>query len=89
MIKSTQTILLEAQTMQRPELQNIPNEVIEYIEYLESLVPQKKLANVRQPIETPPVVIPLAEEAPSASQIINISNLGFAKRTPRHLYIPY
>lgn len=74
--------------MQRPDLQNIPNEVIEYIEYLESLVPQKKSANVRQPIETPPVVIPLAEEAPSASQIINISNLGFAKRTPRHLYIP-
>lgn len=74
--------------MQRPDLHNIPNEVIEYIEYLESLVLPKKSTNVRQLVETPPVVIPLAEEEPSSSQIINISNLGFAKRTPRHLYIP-
>ena len=75
--------------MDRPDLSNLPQSVINYIEYLESLIGQSKSTKVKNSTEVQGnESLPLYPEAPTTVQILTVSQLGFAKRTSRHYYIP-
>ncbi len=76
--------------MERPNLTNIPKPVVDYIEYLETLIGQIK--STKTTITTADSLnfdaLPLKPESPTTIQIISVSRLGFAKRTARHHYLP-
>lgn len=75
--------------MERPDLSNIPQSVLEYIEFLESNIGQIKSINRdRAEASQSSDSTPLNPEPPTSAQILTLSKLGFAKRTFRHLYLP-
>ncbi|MEZ4516666.1 MAG: DNA gyrase C-terminal beta-propeller domain-containing protein [Chloroflexota bacterium] len=68
-------------TPQRPDLSGAPDEIVTYIEWLESKLAAVPGASQRSRIsEVEP------SEPPTTENIITISRDGVAKRTPRHLY---
>lgn len=69
--------------MQRPDLSDLPVEVIAYIEALEA-----ELAELHEDDETRARHEPPLEpsESPTTMNVITISRAGMAKRTPRHYY---
>jgi DNA gyrase subunit A len=77
--------------MERPDLSRVDPRVIEYIEYLEARL---KPAPPQRRAERPAAeeALPRAEEpavpaeGPTPFNILTASNLGYAKRTHRHLY---
>jgi len=65
----------------RPDLSNLPEEVVAYIEALET-----RLAAV-SPSRTPRAEVPFEpDEEPTTINVVSITRNGIAKRTPRHLY---
>lgn len=66
--------------MERPNLTDIPADVVAYIESLEA-----KLATKTRP-SRPEAPLPEPSEPPTTIHIITVSHDGHAKRTPRHLY---
>jgi DNA gyrase subunit A len=69
---------------ERPDLSNLPDEVVAYIEALEQelahlLSEEASSARNEAPLEP--------SEPPTTVQVISISATGVAKRTPRHLYL--
>lgn len=65
--------------MERPDLSQLPPEVVAYIDHLEAqLQAQEVRAATAASVEP--------SEPPTTMQLITISRLGQAKRTPRHLY---
>jgi DNA gyrase/topoisomerase IV subunit A len=74
----------EWQMRERPDLSNLPDEVVAYIEALE-----QDLAHMQsEEASTARSETPLEpSEPPTTVQVISISAAGAAKRTPRHLYL--
>lgn len=75
--------------MQRPDISNLPAEIIAYIEYLESQLAGRKAQTRTAANEwTEPVIsqAELVDEQPGPFSIISASSAGRVKRTPRHLY---
>ncbi len=73
--------------MERPDLSDLPDDVQDYIAYLEeellrlqSKTPTSSTAVASEAAEPEP------SEPPTTMQVISISAGGVAKRTPRHLY---
>lgn len=66
--------------MERPDLTQLPPEIIAYIEHLE----MQLLAKPGK--EEPVAAAPEPSEPPTSIQIISISQSGVGKRTPRHFY---
>lgn len=66
--------------MERPDLTDLPEEIIAYIESLEMKIMALESQEASQ--ETPET----PQESPTSQQIITITAEGIAKRTPRHLY---
>jgi DNA gyrase subunit A len=69
---------------ERPELSNLPGDVIAYIEALEqelAHLQSEEAAAARNEVPLEP------SEPPTTVQVISISAAGVAKRTPRHLYL--
>jgi DNA gyrase subunit A len=67
----------------RPDLTNLPPDVVAYIEALEeelAHLQSEESASARAELPLEP------SEPPTTAQVISISAGGFAKRTPRHLY---
>jgi DNA gyrase subunit A len=80
---------MSGKDMDRPDLSNLPHTVINYIEYLESLIGQNKSTKIKNITESQSnETIPINPEAPTTVQILTVSRLGFAKRTTRHHYLP-
>ena len=69
----------------RPDLSQVDPSVRVYIEALEALIrnPSDKSA---ADLDNAPVNETYIQEAPNTVQLITISRLGIAKRTPRYLY---
>jgi DNA gyrase subunit A len=68
-----------AVTLERPDLSNLPPEVVDYIEALEAALEQPDAADNRDvPLEP--------SEPPTTINVITMSAQGIAKRTPRHFY---
>jgi DNA gyrase subunit A len=63
--------------MERPDLSQLPPEIVAYIDYLEA---QLEARTARE------AVAPEPSEPPTTVQLITISRDGQAKRTPRHYY---
>jgi DNA gyrase subunit A len=63
--------------MERPDLSQLPPEIVAYIDYLET---QLEAIPAREAVASEP------SEPPTAVQLITISRDGHAKRTPRHYY---
>lgn len=71
----------------RPELNNLPADVVAYIQALEQRIDRLEAeagADARTVERRTPPTEP--DEAPTTMQIVTISAGGLAKRTPRHLY---
>lgn len=68
--------------MERPNLDNVSNEIRAYIEHLEQKLLGKQS---RKQVEARPTLEP--SEPETTINIITVSADGNAKRTPRHLYI--
>lgn len=68
-------------TPPRPDLSDLPSQVIAYIEALES---QISLQDERADVGERSIAEP--SEPPTTIQIISVSGSGMGKRTPRHLY---
>jgi DNA gyrase subunit A len=66
--------------LERPDLSNLPPEVVAYIEALEAALEQPAAGDGR---EAPPLE---PSEPPTTINVITISAQGLAKRTPRHFY---
>lgn len=64
---------------ERPDLTGVPENVVAYIEYLESMLPKKKSRADVDPIREP-------SEPPTTINLITLSAQGLIKRTPRHHY---
>ena len=65
--------------LERPDLSNLPSDVVAYIEALEAALNQSAVAEDRElPLEP--------SEPPTTINVITISTQGLAKRTPRHFY---
>jgi DNA gyrase subunit A len=62
----------------RPDLSNLPPEVVAYIEALEAALEQPDTDERELPLEP--------SEPPTTINVITISTNGLAKRTPRHFY---
>jgi DNA gyrase subunit A len=82
---------------ERPDLNQLPAEVREYIEKLESELARLRAGSrpsrpkpVRAQEPEPEVELepaePLPPEPPTTIQVISLTAAGLAKRTPRHLY---
>lgn len=73
--------------MNKPDLSNLPSDVVRYIEYLENRLTQLENVPARstEPSQRSSPAAPVSEP-PTSVQIISISRDGIAKRTPRHLY---
>jgi DNA gyrase subunit A len=69
--------------MERPELINVPADVVAYIEALESELARMREDERASGREEPPLEL---NEPPTTINLISISAQGVAKRTPRHLY---
>jgi DNA gyrase subunit A len=70
--------------LNRPDLTGIPKSVLEYIEFLESMVELNRRSTTN-PEEQ--ITKPFEEsEPPTSINIITASNNGWIKRTPRHKY---
>lgn len=67
--------------MQRPDLSNLPDAVVAYIEELE-----RRLAGRTRTVEAEEDAPPEPNEPPTTLNVVTISAAGLAKRTPRHLY---
>jgi DNA gyrase subunit A len=65
--------------VERPDLSNVPPDVVAYIEALESALEQPSAADERELTLEP-------SEPPTPINVITISTHGLAKRTPRHFY---
>jgi DNA gyrase subunit A len=75
--------------MERPDLTQTPQSVIEYIEYLEEIVRQTKSSKATATSEEIAAdATPITQEPPTSIQILTASSFGYAKRTARHHYIP-
>jgi DNA gyrase subunit A len=75
--------------MERPDLSQTPQSVVEYIEYLEDIIRQTKFAKtIATSEEVPADATPITQEPPTSIQILTASTFGYAKRTARHHYIP-
>jgi DNA gyrase subunit A len=77
--------------MQRPDLTNVDQTVIAYIEYLEkkaSVRPVRAASAESQPLELAPdrAAESLPAEQETTTSVITVSKNGTAKRTFRHLY---
>ncbi len=81
--------------MQRPDLRSLPDDVRNYIEFLESKILSSeasrsaRAANVRSEAierEAPVNEEPIVQEASSPFQLLTISQKGAVKRTERHLF---
>lgn len=68
--------------MERPDLSTLPENVRQYIEYLEAQL-QKSQPPVKEPARS---MEPIPAEPPGPEQLISISRDGIGKRTPRHTY---
>jgi DNA gyrase/topoisomerase IV subunit A len=65
----------------RPDLSQVPADVLAYIEYLEDELAQQPTAGERKPS------VPFEpSEPPTTQQLITITQAGVAKRTARHWY---
>jgi len=75
----------------RPDLQGLPEEVVAYIEALEAELQaaetrsRRAPAQLRERLDDDEDVADFSE-APTSVQVISMSSMGRAKRTPRHLY---
>jgi DNA gyrase subunit A len=67
----------------RPDLDNIPDEVRAYIESLEAELARLQYGKPEQPDRAG---TPAPSEPPTTLNLITISHAGYVKRTPRHLY---
>lgn len=68
--------------MERPDLSQLPDDVRAYIEALE----QELLRLQNSPTPTVAAPEPEFSEPPTTINVITISQAGYAKRAPRHLY---
>lgn len=70
--------------LERPDLSELPEAVVAYIEALEAALGRKRAAGVAEgdSAESPFI----ASEPETTEHVITISRSGVAKRTPRHLY---
>jgi DNA gyrase subunit A len=70
--------------IERPDLSDIPQEVVDYIEALEAeltqLQPRSRSSSTSEPAPPEP------SEPPTTLNIITVSQRGLLKRTPRHLF---
>ena len=64
--------------VERPDLDNVPPEVVAYIEALEAALTAPAVESRELPLEP--------SEPPTTVNVITISASGLAKRTPRHFY---
>lgn len=64
--------------VERPDLDNVPPEVVAYIEALEAALTTPAVESRELPLEP--------SEPPTTVNVITISTSGLAKRTPRHFY---
>ncbi len=71
-------------SLERPDLSNIPADVVGYIEALEAEVEQLR-GKPKRPAATPATPIE-PSEPPTTVNIITATRQGIIKRTPRHLY---
>ena len=69
--------------MPRPDLDDLPPDVVAYIEALESALLSR---DVRATVAEPLAAAPEPSEPETTVQVISISRSGLAKRTPRHFY---
>ncbi|MEM7130934.1 MAG: DNA gyrase C-terminal beta-propeller domain-containing protein [Chloroflexota bacterium] len=69
----------------RPDLTGVPTNVLEYIQALEAQIAEQEKGsdNTKRRAET--ILEP--SEPPTTIQVISLSKRGYAKRTPRHLYV--
>jgi DNA gyrase subunit A len=67
----------------RPDLTNLPPEIVAYIEALEEALQQARMSGEDEPGREAPLE---PSEPPTTINLITISAAGLAKRTPRHLY---
>lgn len=72
--------------MHRPDLSGLPDEVISYIETLESRLAEMEAQSGAIPRAAASESEPEFSEEPTTANVISISASGVAKRTPRHLY---
>ncbi len=73
--------------MERPDLNNLPDDVQDYIAFLEEeLLRLQSRSTASRPSAAPEAAEPEPAEPPTTMQVISISAEGLAKRTPRHLY---
>jgi DNA gyrase subunit A len=70
--------------MQRPDLSDLPAEVLAYIELLEAQSVARADGDDGHAARGEPVIIP--NEPPTTVNLITVSAGGYAKRTPRHFY---
>ena len=66
--------------MQRPNLTNLPDDVVAYIETLEAQIESASQSTERAAASEP-------SEPPTSVNVITITRRGLAKRTPRHHYV--
>lgn len=71
--------------LNRPNLEDIPAEVVTYIESLERQLSESTTRRSGRPGSRAEMLDP--SEPPTTIQVISISQQGLAKRTPRHLYL--
>jgi DNA gyrase subunit A len=69
---------------ERPDLSNLPDDVVAYIEALEQELAHLQSEDVAAGRSDAPLE---PSEPPTTMQVISISAAGVAKRTPRHLYL--
>ncbi|MEM7532827.1 MAG: DNA gyrase C-terminal beta-propeller domain-containing protein [Chloroflexota bacterium] len=75
-------------SLERPDLSGVPQEVLDYIEALETQVASKRRKSSRARKEENEVIdVPMElSEPPTTVQLITITASGVAKRTARHHY---
>jgi DNA gyrase subunit A len=69
---------------ERPDLSNLPDDVVAYIEALEQELAHLQSEDAAAGRSDAPLE---PSEPPTTMQVISISAAGVAKRTPRHLYL--
>ena len=72
--------------MERPDLNNVDPEIRAYIEHLEDRLSERNHLPSRSDSKPVERVESLPSEPPTSIHVITISQEGYGKRTPRHLY---
>lgn len=71
--------------IKRPDLSEADAEIVAYVEALEVELTRLTTKGKRKPVAA---AEPLPSEPPTTINVITVSNINLAKRTPRHLYTP-